>query len=133
MRCFCHPKKESVGICKNCGRGICIECCGDIQQNIPLSCSEFCSNRVQRIDSYTDRAVAVKPGRIYKAVFISQIGLGFFLGLLGIFFVFEMAKTKYFNFTPWVFIGMSIFSFFHAFRYFRFYKKMEKCSKTYVR
>jgi hypothetical protein len=50
MKCFGHPGSDAVGICANCGRGVCCECAAPIETR-QLSCSQSCAktlaNRLQ--------------------------------------------------------------------------------------
>ncbi|MEI9865181.1 MAG: hypothetical protein WDN00_11660 [Limisphaerales bacterium] len=47
MRCFYHQEKESVGICKSCGKGVCQECAVDLKRG--LACRGHCEDNVQSI------------------------------------------------------------------------------------
>ncbi|MBU4189689.1 MAG: hypothetical protein KJ886_01655 [Candidatus Thermoplasmatota archaeon] len=30
MKCFYNPTRDAVGVCKNCGKGLCAECAVDV-------------------------------------------------------------------------------------------------------
>ena len=42
MNCYNHPKNYAVGICKSCGRGICIECAFEFDKDY------YCTSCVQK-------------------------------------------------------------------------------------
>lgn len=48
MHCFVHDTLTAVGICKNCGRGLCTRCAADLPNG--LACSGRCEPAVARID-----------------------------------------------------------------------------------
>ena len=53
MNCFYHPEKVAVGLCKSCGRGLCMECAADIHDG--LACKGRCEERAIRINKIIDR------------------------------------------------------------------------------
>jgi len=53
MNCFYHSEKAAVGICKSCGRGLCMDCAADIQNG--LACKDRCEERAARINKIIDR------------------------------------------------------------------------------
>jgi len=49
MRCFYHSDQEAVGICKNCHRGICIECFQEVGDG--LACKGRCEPQVEKLNT----------------------------------------------------------------------------------
>lgn len=45
MKCFQHSEADAVGICANCGRGVCRECAAPIESG-RLSCSKGCAEQL---------------------------------------------------------------------------------------
>jgi hypothetical protein len=57
MRCYVHPDREAVGICKLCHRGVCMECGVDRGQGL------FCATRHRdRVDLLAAAASALDVG-----------------------------------------------------------------------
>lgn len=80
MKCFVHSSKSSVGICKNCGRGVCMECAVDCGNG--LSCEGSCEERVKRIDNFLDISVHRK----INSTFFVQMSVGVIFAALGGYF-----------------------------------------------
>jgi len=82
MKCYNHLKTEAIGVCKNCGKGICKEC--TFEQDKKIFCTS-CSTIVARAE-YSPIAIAI--------VNVVLLGAGFFVmkqwgkGLLSIFAAF---------------------------------------------
>jgi hypothetical protein len=49
MRCFYHPDREAVGLCKNCAKGLCAESAVDLGDG--LACPGSCEKRVEGFNS----------------------------------------------------------------------------------
>ena len=45
MKCFLHNQCDAVGICQNCGKGLCTECVIDLGSG--LACIDTCHNAVK--------------------------------------------------------------------------------------
>lgn len=54
MHCFNHAEKDAVGICRSCGRGVCLECCHNSGMTF-LSCSANCAEKGQAMDEMTEK------------------------------------------------------------------------------
>ncbi len=54
MRCFYHNAVESVGVCKNCNRGICIECASELLNGI--ACKNRCEDEVNAVNHLINRS-----------------------------------------------------------------------------
>jgi len=84
MRCFNHAEVRAVGLCKNCGKGICHECLVDLGNG--LACKPQCEERVSILIEYSQLAVkqglhSLKRGDAQaknSAFFLQAIGALFF-------------------------------------------------------
>ena len=45
MKCFYHPEVDAVGVCQNCGRGICRDCAVEVGN--ALACKATCAAVLQ--------------------------------------------------------------------------------------
>jgi hypothetical protein len=34
MRCYNHRDKDAIGVCKNCGRGLCVQCAREVDGSV---------------------------------------------------------------------------------------------------
>jgi hypothetical protein len=57
MRCFYHPDREAVGLCKNCAKGLCAESAIDVGDG--LACAGPCEKRVERMNALMDKSHAM--------------------------------------------------------------------------
>ncbi|HEX6962329.1 MAG TPA: hypothetical protein VF175_10710 [Lacipirellula sp.] len=48
MRCFRHPTNDAVGVCKNCGRGVCPQCAAEVDDS--LACKGRCEEKVAEVN-----------------------------------------------------------------------------------
>jgi hypothetical protein len=55
MLCFYHQEKEAVGICKSCGKGVCVECAVDLGKG--LACRSRCEESARAIIALVDRNI----------------------------------------------------------------------------
>lgn len=75
MRCFVHAEKESVGVCKNCCKGLCPECVGDNATS--LACRDQCEERVKIIENYLTQTVYKKANvSLIASVLLSFVMIG---------------------------------------------------------
>jgi hypothetical protein len=106
MRCFNHPEREAVGICKSCSKGICSDCASDLGHG--LACRDKHEPNVEslntmivrssRVQATTTRAKYVAPaftafmGAMFLGYGYFKEGLSGFLAPLGIgFLVYSVA------------------------------------------
>lgn len=105
MKCFCHCDSESVGICKNCHKGLCPEClvdCGD-----GLAC-KGCETRVRALNKFLDNSVHRKA----NTHFISSLLSG------ALFIMFGIAMWHYYmDAFAIIFILFACCFFFNAYRF----------------
>lgn len=55
MRCFNHPEREAVGICKECQKGLCPECLTDLDDAI--ACKNKHEEKVKAIQIAADISI----------------------------------------------------------------------------
>ncbi len=112
MKCFYHPETDAVGICKNCGKGLCMECTADLGNS--LACKNRCENEVKSINAYNRSARITYSdtlthnsmvtivwytivGLSFLAVTIMDGGkssIGWIVGIAGVFFLFFTFSTS---------------------------------------
>lgn len=68
MRCFDHPDREAVGVCKSCQKGLCGECAVDLGQG--LACRGRCEETVRGL-------IALIAGNLKARAVGSQLVLGY--------------------------------------------------------
>ena len=82
MRCFYHRELESIGICKNCGRGLCPACAAEVENG--LACRQLCEAEVRALNRITSRSKTAyeKTSSAYlrAALFYLVLGLAFLAG-----------------------------------------------------
>jgi len=83
MNCYYHSEKTAVGICKSCGRGLCVDCAADIQDG--LACKGRCEERAQKINSIINnnsRVLAVSNTQLRRNM-IFMVVTGLLFAILG--------------------------------------------------
>jgi TM2 domain-containing membrane protein YozV len=90
MKCFKHPKKDAVGECINCGKGVCSTCAVEVEDKIYckdcLKKGKSAEKEYQKIKS-SGLAVILSffiPG--LGQIYTGKIGMGILLLILGIIF-----------------------------------------------
>lgn len=98
MKCYDHPEKEAVGLCKYCQRGLCEACAAQVDD--VLACRDRHEGQVRQIGLLEARSLlqSQRAGSAYSrnAIFYGLVGLLFcgfgalqyrFLGLQALFFL----------------------------------------------
>jgi sulfite exporter TauE/SafE len=98
MRCYYHPEKPAVGICKHCQRGLCNDCAAVIED--VLACKNRHEEEVLAMEQLTARNIfqskRVSSAYTRNAIFYGLVGTLFtgfglyqypFLGLQAVFFI----------------------------------------------
>lgn len=69
MKCFYHPQRDAVGICKNCQRGVCQDCAAE--RDGGLACRDRCETQVDQVTALIRRnvQVGVKSGPLSVVAF----------------------------------------------------------------
>ncbi|MBP7729695.1 MAG: hypothetical protein KA112_03670 [Alphaproteobacteria bacterium] len=57
MHCYNHLPLEAIGLCRNCFKGLCQDCCKKDEQY--LVCSESCAQRVKDMEEMNERALYI--------------------------------------------------------------------------
>ncbi len=60
MRCFRHNVTEAVGVCEQCGKGLCPECLVDLEYGI--ACKGVCERAVKAVNDFVARNVRSATG-----------------------------------------------------------------------
>jgi hypothetical protein len=90
MKCFHHHDADAVGVCKSCGKGLCVPCAVDIGRG--LACRERCEEDVRNLIHLVDNNMRLSPAsqamlgkqpRAYLASGTFQILAGCLFMLLG--------------------------------------------------
>ena len=86
MRCFYHPDQDAVGMCKNCGRGLCPQSLAEVENG--LACKGRCEEQVRAINMVQDRSRRmVQRSHPVNIVLSALIGLLFAgVGLVTVFY-----------------------------------------------
>lgn len=85
MKCYNHHNVDAVGLCKNCGKGLCPTCLVDV--NPGLACKDTCVSIVEATNVLISRNIAATQNQrsTFSANIIFMIGLGLLFLFLGIF------------------------------------------------
>jgi hypothetical protein len=84
MRCYYHPTVEAVAGCKNCSRGLCMECAVDVGNG--LACRARCETEVRALNEIIQRNKTAhqKTQSAYVRTAIFYGGLGGLCLLAGV-------------------------------------------------
>jgi hypothetical protein len=82
MRCFYHPDAESVGLCKQCSRGICRECAAE--RSGGLACKGRHEHEVDLISDLVERntKISARSGSVSLIAVIVYWGAAITCGYL---------------------------------------------------
>jgi len=99
MNCFYHPSTVAVGICKSCGKGLCLESAVDLGKG--LACKDKCEDDAKAIIRMTAYSVAMVDSRKGN-LRGSSINVGIFYLVCGVIFILAGTMTVIgSNFTEW--------------------------------
>jgi hypothetical protein len=96
MNCFEHPQKPAVGVCINCGRGLCKDCTTVVEGQ--LSCRGACQTETIRKRqllakserSFDERAVVYgTSAKMYQQSFASAAFFGLLMVIIGAVFLYD--------------------------------------------
>jgi hypothetical protein len=115
MKCFYHPQTDAVAFCKNCSRGLCMECVADVGNGV--ACKGKCESEVQGFNEMIQRGVRNNKilGGYYK-MWATFFGLGGLTVLIIGFLSWENIKSVFL--IPMVLIPIGLISLFASFFYF---------------
>jgi hypothetical protein len=81
MKCYYHPERDGVAVCKACGRGVCLECAKESEETV--ACQQSCIDSLKkRTDLFSRQAAHLKNMKR-----ISILGSFFSIGM-GILFIY---------------------------------------------
>jgi hypothetical protein len=78
MKCFYHPSVDAVGVCKNCGKGLCAESAVDVGEG--LACGGACEARVREFNTKLAGSKPVMWALVYVLFGVLFVGLGVDIG-----------------------------------------------------
>lgn len=84
MKCFIHKNEDAVGICKSCGKGICMQCTTELINGISCK-NDSCEKRVNLINKMLDNnavIISVSNKHVKRMAYIS-IMLGILFVIFG--------------------------------------------------
>ena len=96
MKCYNHHDRDAFGICKACGKALCLECIDIVNGKVTCKDSEKCHNRVNCFSNS-------KGLGYYAGVLFAVIGT---IGLLSSVFDFEFGRALFAVIT--LLIGLSL-------------------------
>lgn len=84
MRCYYHPDKEAVGICKNCHKGLCPDCAADVENGI--ACRDRCENRVRALNEALEKGKRAygRTRTLYSRIALICLLMGVLILLVGL-------------------------------------------------
>lgn len=84
MKCFYHPDRDAVGLCRSCMKGLCTECAVDMTKG--LACHGACQKDVADILALTEQNIRHAPlsDRIMKNYGKGSSALGILVLLLAL-------------------------------------------------
>ncbi|MFC1826418.1 hypothetical protein ACFLZQ_00595 [Thermodesulfobacteriota bacterium] len=76
MKCYNHPERDSIAICKSCGKAICHECAQESENGI--ACQQSCRNSLsKKKELYINQAAHLKNlKRMHVLGSFFSIGMG---------------------------------------------------------
>lgn len=97
MKCFYHHDNESSGICKNCNKGICVECITELDNGI--ACKNRCEDEVLAVNQIIDRGKTSyrKTGSAFSQNSLLYFLMGVSFIVFGIFAVPRNASFYWFS------------------------------------
>ncbi|MGI8966363.1 MAG: hypothetical protein ACR2H1_09805 [Limisphaerales bacterium] len=87
MNCFYHPQTVAVGICKNCAKGLCLDCATDLKDG--LACKNRCEGEVTNLLS-----MIRKNKKAYAGASDIQFRSGVFWSILGVISILSGLNSK---------------------------------------
>lgn len=111
MKCYHTPEHDAVGICKNCNKGLCINCLTEVNNSI--ACTSTCIEEVIELDKLINRNKTS-----YKSTSDAYKKNAYIYGSLGIAFIIFGLKFEgsigFFSITGAIFIIGAIFNLISA-------------------
>ena len=113
MKCFYHPDRDAVALCKSCGRGLCLDCCADVPPGI--ACLGKCEADVAALNLVLQRGKTAyqKTGAAYRRNAIAMLIAGLLISGFGLLPVIVSRSYGAFFLIPFgaIFLLFSYFSY----------------------
>jgi hypothetical protein len=111
MKCYNHITIDAVGICKNCNKGVCIECLSEFKNGI--ACKGNCTEKVKEINRLIDGNINSKNSHAgtYKRNGILYLLMGLVFVIYG---TIINTNMEFIAIMGVLFLVGSIFSFINA-------------------
>ncbi len=82
MKCYNHHDRDAFGVCKSCGKALCLECIDNIENTVCCKnnekCKEFIKNAATAINDYKKQQNSKK---IMSIVFLLASIIGIIMGI----------------------------------------------------
>jgi hypothetical protein len=124
MKCYNHPERDSVAVCKACGKAICHECAKESKDGI--ACQQSCINSLSKKNTlYTNQAAHLKNLKR-----MNLLGSFFSIGM-GILFIYFSSQGfgLVYDFVFLLGIGFIVYGIMAQFVYMLIFFKTRKNTK----
>ena len=74
MRCFYHQETEAVGVCKNCGKGLCSSCAVDLVDG--LACKDRCEAKALALIDCIKATLSWRSEAVVGGILLAVGGIG---------------------------------------------------------
>ena len=84
MKCFHHPERDAVAVCKSCHRGLCPDCAADVPPGV--ACRGKCEDEVAAINLIFERSKTAyqKTGVAYRRNGMAILIMGLIFMAIGL-------------------------------------------------
>ena len=104
MKCFDHMKREAVGVCKTCSKGLCKECA--IPLGFAITCKGDCESQAVSHQTYLDEVAATKYA-VQRNRYLTPV----IYGLIGSMLLFIDISMHGWRLSPMIIFGIGILVF----------------------
>lgn len=87
MKCFNHANTDAVGLCKNCYKALCHDCC--VMYDTSLACKEACEEKVKLLNTFYDQNIYNR----YNHTFIVRLVFGIFFVIFAACFYYSFSEV----------------------------------------
>lgn len=109
MKCFNHTDKDSVGICKACSKGLCLECATDLGHG--LACKGVHETEVENVNTVISKNIDAIESAPKNALILPAFFLLFGLIFAGYGYFSKQGITGFSFILGIAFIGFAIVTF----------------------
>jgi hypothetical protein len=87
MKCYNHSESDAIGICKNCNKGICLNCVTELKNG--LACTATCIDEVNQIN------LLIHKGKLsYSTAAAAYFRSAYLSGMMGLLFLFFGLRSE---------------------------------------